>query len=111
MDDQRVQHADPIRRDVMHPRRVGIDIHLYLIDDRGAEDRTAFLQYEQIAARERRLRRRARGVDAASPADFNAARFLRVMDCVIHRCDAVEISCIRQTDFHTLLRLFLHRDT
>lgn len=103
IDHQRVQHHDrPVRRVVL-PRRVFVHVDLRLIDDGCRRHAPVLRQHEQVAARQRALRRRADGVHAADPADRGPPLLLLIVDPFVDRLDAANIFLLCLPDLHHTL--------
>ena len=73
IDHERVHNENFLIRRFKLPRRTGVYIDLYLIQNSGRRDASIQFRNEDIAARERGLRRSAHGIDPALPAGRGAS--------------------------------------
>ena len=93
IDHERVHNENFLIRRFKLPRRTGVYIDLYLIQNSGRGDFPVGLRDEEIAARERSLRRGAHGIYAASPAGRGAPGFLFGEYGVVNGGYIVNIGC------------------
>ena len=73
IDHERVHNENFLIRRFKLPRCTGVYIDLYLIQNSGRRDASIQFRNEDIAARERGLRRSAHGIDPALPAGRGAS--------------------------------------
>ena len=91
IDHERVHNEDFLIRRFKLPRRIGVYIDLYLIQNSGRRDASVCFRNEEIAARERSLRCGAHGIDPALPAGRGAPGFLFGVNRVIYGGHGVNI--------------------
>ena len=105
IDHERVHNEDFRIRRFKLPRRTGVYIDLYLIQNSGRRDASVRFRNEEIAARERGLRRGAHGIDPALPAGRGAPGFLFGVNRVIYGGHGVNIRCrsLSEGNWHGIL--------
>ena len=105
IDHERVHNEDFLIRRFKLPRRTGVYVDLYLIQNSGRRDASVRFRNEEIAARERGLRRSAHRINSALPAGRGASGLFFGDNGIINGGHSVNIRCrsLSEGNWHGIL--------